>query len=303
MNERDEKESKLLESRAFEGIPEAKLVELAQVVQEKVVPPGTTICRQDDPGDSFYLIKSGKVRVFRKEEEGIETELSMLGTGESFGEMALITGEPRSAWVEAVQETSLMILPKDEFDRILKDHPQVALSFVKKMSKWLHNNAIQLEQEAQFQYKAPRISWLDYVLIIGITLLCGAIFNLSNPNGISFFPQSWSDEPLPQVQVSLARDKHAAGETIFVDARPATFYDKQHIQGAVNVPLALFDIVYLLELGETDKSLEIIVYGRNISSHYDEQVARKLVLRGHQNVKILPMASSRWKEKGYPVEP
>ena len=127
----------LSESPVFEDIPQEKLSEIAGAVQEKVVPARTVIFRQGDPGDSFYVIKSGKVRAFRKDEDGVETGLSELGPGESFGEMALLTGEPRSANVEALEETCISVLSKEQFDLILKDYPRIAVSFVKQMSGWL----------------------------------------------------------------------------------------------------------------------------------------------------------------------
>ena len=58
-----------------------------------------------------------------------------------------------------------------------------------------------------------------------------------------------------------------------------------------------------MELAQLDKEKQIIVYGRTISSRYNEQVAGKLRLRGHKNVSILAGSLSAWKKKGYPVEP
>jgi 3-mercaptopyruvate sulfurtransferase SseA len=69
------------------------------------------------------------------------------------------------------------------------------------------------------------------------------------------------------------------------------------------MPLSVFDILYLMEMGDVDKSKEIIVYGRTISSLYDQLVARKLILRGHKSVKTLQGGLSTWKKNGYPVEP
>ena len=54
--------------------------------------------------------------MFRRDSDGFETELSVLGHGESFGEMALVTGEARSANVEAMEETHLMVLSKEQFE-------------------------------------------------------------------------------------------------------------------------------------------------------------------------------------------
>jgi rhodanese-related sulfurtransferase len=95
---------------------------------------------------------------------------------------------------------------------------------------------------------------------------------------------------------------HQKGETLFVDAMPSNFYDKEHIPEAVNLPLAIFDIMYMMALSQEDKEKEIIVYGRTISKRYDEQLAAKLALRGHKNVRVLEGGLSAWKKKGYPVE-
>jgi rhodanese-related sulfurtransferase len=58
-----------------------------------------------------------------------------------------------------------------------------------------------------------------------------------------------------------------------------------------------------MSIGQTDKSKEIIVYGRTISKRHDEEVASNLVARGHKNVKILKGGLDAWKKKHYPVEP
>jgi rhodanese-related sulfurtransferase len=84
---------------------------------------------------------------------------------------------------------------------------------------------------------------------------------------------------------------------------PANFYDREHIQGAINMPLPLFDIVYMMTFSEEAKTKEIIVYGRTMSKLYDVEVANKLVLRGYKNTRVLEGGLSEWKKKGYPVEP
>jgi rhodanese-related sulfurtransferase len=298
----------LPEDHSFAGSPEEKLAEIAQVVEDKVYPARTIIFRQGDLGDSFYLITSGRVRVYRIDVDGIEMALSELGPGDSFGEMALLTGEPRSACVETLEETRLRVLFKDEFNRIFKDNPQVAMGFIKKMSAWLQRDEIKLQEEAKRQFKAPPLSWVDFVVIIFVSLLCSVIFNLLNPNRLSPFPPSWSDEPIRKVEVTEAVKARVQVKAIFVDARPANFYEKERIKGAVNVPFATFEIVYLMELGEELKTREIIVYSRTISplyrdNIYDEQVVRKLLLRGHKDVRVLEGGLAAWKEGGLPVEP
>ena len=108
-----------------------------------------------------------------------------------------------------------------------------------------------------------------------------------------------------------AKKQFDQGETIFVDARPASFYNKSHIKGALALPLPSFEINYMY-MSEEDKEKNIIIYGRSIGALYDEAVARQLELFGHENLKILKgrkqymplrwFALDTWKESGFPVE-
>jgi len=127
-------------------LPQEKWDELVRAVEDLVVAPGTVIFRQGDPGDKFYLIRTGSVRVFR-EDGGLETELSVLRAGDDFGEMALFMNEPRSATVAALEEARLMALSKEQFQRILKDFPQVTFAFVRQMSERLLANANVMKRE------------------------------------------------------------------------------------------------------------------------------------------------------------
>ncbi|UCF01867.1 MAG: cyclic nucleotide-binding domain-containing protein [Deltaproteobacteria bacterium] len=293
---------RLSEIPIFAELSEESLLEIAGIVQYKVLPAHTTIFREGDPGDSFCIINSGKVKVFKTSEAGVETNLAQLGPKDSFGEMALLTGEPRSADVETLEETYLTIIAKEHFDRIIRDHPHLSVSFVRQLSSWLRSRDGSLQREAERQFLGPGFSWVDLFIILGLSVLFGIIFNLSNPNGISLLPKSWTSEPVPRVHPAIAMAKYQEGNTLFVDARPSNFFKQLHIKGAINLPSALFDVVYMLELSEIDRDKDIILYGRTISRLYDEEVCRKLILRGHKNAKIMGGGLSRWQRQGCPVE-
>jgi CRP/FNR family transcriptional regulator, cyclic AMP receptor protein len=121
---------------AFGQLPQEKWDELGRAVEDLVATPGTVIFRQGDPGDKFYLIRTGSVRVFRQD-AGRETELSVLQAGGYFGEMALFMDEPRSATVAALEETHLLVLSKEQFQDILKEYPNVTFAFVRQMCERL----------------------------------------------------------------------------------------------------------------------------------------------------------------------
>lgn len=303
MTDFEEKTRRLSETAAFREMPLEMLGEIAQVVEDRVIPAKTLLFKRGDPGDSFWVIQTGKVRVFRRDDKGTEITFSELGPGKSFGEMALLTGEPRSASVETLEESRLMVLSKEQFDRVLKSHPDLSLSFIKQLSGWLKRDEQALETEAKRMSEPPKMAWFDFVILIGISMLFAFVFNQSNPNGVPLFPKMPSREAIPAVNLSTAAEELKKGDTLFVDAITANFYDKKHIKGAINMPLALFDLVYMMTLAEENKSRKIIVYGGTISRLYDLEVANKLILRGYKNTRVLEGGLSEWEKKGYPVEP
>jgi rhodanese-related sulfurtransferase len=302
MTENDNKVDILMKSPVFRDLPEEALNAIARAVQDLVVPQHAIVFREGDPGDSLYIIGSGRVRIFGRNEKGVEVDLSIQGPGDTFGEMELLTGEPMSADVEVLEEAHLMILSKDQFDSTLRDFPDISKMFVKEMKRWLLRDDERLDKEARKAYKASRMSWIDFFLVIVITIVLAVVFNTTNPNGIPLFPEFPDRSSIPMVSPSAAMEEIQHGETLILDAMPANFYEQRHIGGAVNIPLGLFDIVYLMAFVEEDKEKKIVVYGETISKPYDLEVADKLLLRGYHNVRILEGGLTAWENRGYPVE-
>lgn len=85
----------------------ARVLETATV---RRLPHGTKVVREGEPGESFFLVAAGTVRVFATDQLGRQTELARLGEGAVFGELALVAAQPRSASVEVVGEADLLEL-------------------------------------------------------------------------------------------------------------------------------------------------------------------------------------------------
>ncbi len=113
------------------------------------------IIREGDLGDCFYIIKSGRVRVeTHPEEVDHPIVLARLEDGDYFGEMALITGEPRSASVIAEDEVELWRLLKSDFDQLIMRNPNITLSLTHMLSHRLIKTNRALEKtELQFLKK------------------------------------------------------------------------------------------------------------------------------------------------------
>ena len=114
----------------FADLGEDDLVQLAGIVVTKVFPPENLIVLADEEGDTLFVIVSGQVKVSIISDDGREVILSMLGTGDFFGEMSMLDGKPRSATVIAVEETELFSIRRADFLRLLEHVPEIAVKLL-----------------------------------------------------------------------------------------------------------------------------------------------------------------------------
>jgi len=289
-----------LKNSVLRDLPPEELDELARTVEIRAVGPNEVIFTEGDPPDAFYIIGSGRVKIFVTYEDGIERELVVCGPGEHFGEVAVLTGDSRTASALSIDDTSLIVLTKEQFDRLLRDYPDLSRNFVRQVRGWLMRDQEIIKKGTGAVIRSSRVSWFDFVLLIGISVLLAITFNISNPNGIPFVPDRL--DPAPSITAVAAMEDYRQGQTLIVDAMPPNFYLQRHIKGAVNMPMALFDFVYLMSFSQEDRDKKIVVYGNTISRPYDLQIADKLMLRGYKNVKVLDGGLKAWEANGYPVE-
>lgn len=146
----------------FYSLSPAVLASIAAKVQVTTFNPGQDIVHEGEIGDSFYLIKEGRVRVL-KETDGNQLVLSELGVSEGFGEMSLIIDQPRSATVRAIGPTTALKLTKDDFSDLMRGWPELA----SKMHRLVDERVSLLESldtdaEAISKFRADRSFALEY---------------------------------------------------------------------------------------------------------------------------------------------
>ncbi|MDP9343816.1 MAG: cyclic nucleotide-binding domain-containing protein [Actinomycetota bacterium] len=106
----------------FKDVPVSVLNDLAGRVQLKSYSAGGAVFRQGDEADAFYVVRRGSVQVVEEDpKSGAQRVLSTLGPGQSFGELALVKGAPRTATVRAAEETELFVVDRPTFNRLLAD--------------------------------------------------------------------------------------------------------------------------------------------------------------------------------------
>jgi len=121
----------------FKSLDSGELSRFAEMVREKSYPKGSVILFEDDPGDSLFVVRAGRVKVVLVAEDGREVILGILGVGEHFGELALIDDQPRSAHVIAMEDSALLVLRREDFRRRVEASPSVAWSLLTELSRRL----------------------------------------------------------------------------------------------------------------------------------------------------------------------
>jgi voltage-gated potassium channel len=105
----------------FAHLDAASIADLVAILRARTVPPGTTIIRKGERGNAMYLIASGRVEVESA------TSKVVLEEGDFFGEIALLSRDPRSATVTALRPTDLLVLEADDFLRLVDRIPDIGI--------------------------------------------------------------------------------------------------------------------------------------------------------------------------------
>ncbi len=120
----------------FSDLPDDALDAIAQRLLREHYHKDATVVQEDDPGDSMYIIESGQVKVIT-EKSGKEKIHAYLGPGNFFGEGSVLSGEKRSATVKVVIDVELLSLRKDDLQDLLTQHPAIALTLTRELSRRL----------------------------------------------------------------------------------------------------------------------------------------------------------------------
>jgi CRP-like cAMP-binding protein len=120
----------------FAGCSKAELGELAASTDELALPEGRVLAREGRSGREFFVLVDGTVCVSR----GGRT-LTELGAGDWFGEIALVTGAPRTATVTATSPVDVLVLDERAFRRVVQEMPSIALKVMASLGQRLAADA------------------------------------------------------------------------------------------------------------------------------------------------------------------
>ena len=110
-------------SGVFGGLPDAVLQDLAATLQLQFVPGGDIVYREGEQAHSMFFLVSGRLRVSRRDRAGALQLYNEILPGESVGEAGLILQQPRAADITALRDSTLALLTRADFDRLMMRHP------------------------------------------------------------------------------------------------------------------------------------------------------------------------------------
>jgi CRP/FNR family transcriptional regulator, cyclic AMP receptor protein len=141
----------------FSELSEVELDKIARVAVPRSYPGGSVILREGDPGDTCYVLRSGRARVVRQHADGRAITLTNLGPGEIFGELAMFGGEVRSATVEAIDDVQAIAILAGDLKRLLNEHPEIAVKLLGALAERLRETNARIARQS-FQKVSSRVA-------------------------------------------------------------------------------------------------------------------------------------------------
>jgi len=126
------------------ALPQQDVERLATAAEAHSYAAGELVVRKGDQADQMFIVQSGEVRVIIPGPGGKHTEVARLGAGKFFGEMALMTGEPRTANVVAARDSELIVVGHEAFQDVLAAHPE----FAETVSRIIAERQAKLDEQA-----------------------------------------------------------------------------------------------------------------------------------------------------------
>jgi CRP/FNR family cyclic AMP-dependent transcriptional regulator len=118
----------------FQGLTPAQLLRVGRSVRRRAFAEGTNIFTTEQPGEALYFILSGKVKVYIEQRDGTDVTLSILGRGDTFGEMSMFDGAGRSASAVVIENAVLLWMDRQAFQECLAEVPPLWHNLVRILS-------------------------------------------------------------------------------------------------------------------------------------------------------------------------
>jgi len=138
----------LSELTVFQDLAPREMQELNRIITMSTVPRGRVFYRPEEPGEVLFILKEGRVQLYRISPEGKKLVITTLGPHTLFGEMALLGTKMHNTFAEAIDDCLICVMSRTDLERLILNKPQVALRILEVTGKRLREAEERLENMA-----------------------------------------------------------------------------------------------------------------------------------------------------------
>jgi len=143
-----EKMRYLSELTVFQDLTAREMEDLNRITTMSTVQKGRVFYRPEEPGEVLFILKEGRVQLYRISPEGKKLVITTLGEHTLFGEMALLGTKMHNTFAEAVEDCLICVMSRTDLERLILSKPQVALRILEITGKRLRDVEERLESMA-----------------------------------------------------------------------------------------------------------------------------------------------------------
>lgn len=151
------------QSHLFSGLPQQQVEDIVAISYEKSCGRGENVFFEGDDGNGFYLVATGKVKIYKMSPAGKEHILHIFGPGEPFGEVPVFHGQPFPASAECLEKSKMLFFPRGNFVELVHKNPSIALNMLAVLSMRLRRFTSQIENLSLKEVPARLADYLLYL--------------------------------------------------------------------------------------------------------------------------------------------
>jgi len=160
-----EKIVKLLsEIPLFRGLKDNQMDQIRQIAKDRFYDRGKAIFFEGDPGNGFYAVLEGRVKIYKVSLDGKEQILHICGPGNPFGEVPVFSGENFPANAQTLLKSHLLFFPRDAFIELISRNPSLAMNMLAFLSMRLRQFTIQIENLSLKEVPGRLASYLVFLM-------------------------------------------------------------------------------------------------------------------------------------------
>jgi len=266
-------EIELREVPLFSEMDEQEVAGIREIMDVMKFKAGQIIIREGDIGDLFYVVTEGQAEIIVRDADGSDVVLHVAGPGDFFGELSMLTNEPRSARVRAAEPVTTLVLERDEFFNFLRAHTHAAIDVLVELGGRLHENDrilrsmasrnvndIEEERMTVGQRVADKVadtigSW-PFIIIQTVILTAWIIINLVTV--LTYKKETWDPYPFILLNLMLSFQAAYSGPVIMMSQNRQSSKDRlaAEVDHQVNAKAELEINNLIRRIDELEISLE-----------------------------------------------